>query len=209
MRQIRVVALLAAFLLVPSVAHASWWDWLESLSGPGPFVGTGPDLNLLCIDEDNQAQFCGNPLTASSVRDRGKKVKQSVLVSPEAFVKWPGQRFGDTRDDDGSVYILKASTLYEYRFDNGFSLGAGLGVLRFSGESFDSFHRYEFTPLSANIGIFQNSDKLKPFRLILQLHFIKDGFKATDFNPASTSHFDTHGGEWLASIGVNYDLTRK
>jgi hypothetical protein len=209
MRSVRSLVFAAAFLLVPAMAHASWIDWLERLSGPGPFIGTGPDLNLLCIDENNNVEFCGNPLTASKAREGGKKIKQTAQVTPEIFIKWPGQRFDDTSNDDRSVRILKLSTLYEYRFDNGFSLGAGVGVWRFSGDGFDSFNRFDITPVSANIGLFQNSDKLKPWRMILQLHYIKEGFKATDFDPASTSHYNTNGGEWLASIGVNYDLTRK
>jgi hypothetical protein len=210
MRSVRSLVLAAAFfLLAPAVAQASWIDWLERLSGPGPFIGTGPDLNLICFDENNEPHACGNPLTASNVLGSGKELKHSAIVSPEIMVKFPGQRFGDVRDDDGFVGIARANVLYEYRFSSGLSLGAGVGTMRFFGKDFDSFQRYDIVPISANVGLFQNSADLRPWRLIVQLHFIPTGFKTSDFSSTSKSTFDTHGGEWLASIGVNYDLTRK
>lgn len=51
-----VTLAVAGLLPTPAYAHAGWWDWLDALSGPGPFdhVGLDVDLRLFCgFDNDN------------------------------------------------------------------------------------------------------------------------------------------------------------
>jgi hypothetical protein len=74
MRRVFVTVLCAASFLffLPAPAHA-WWDWLDELSGPGPF--TGPDLQwrIVCIQDPT--------LSASDSTSPGT----SVLRSLESF----------------------------------------------------------------------------------------------------------------------------
>ena len=45
----RMWILAAALILMPSVAQAQvWWDFIESLSGPGPFQGFGGYWRVAC-----------------------------------------------------------------------------------------------------------------------------------------------------------------
>jgi len=59
---------IAGLLLVlasASPAHASWmafWDYLDNLSGPGPFLGFGADIPLICIDNKELRTECFNVL---------------------------------------------------------------------------------------------------------------------------------------------------
>src|SRR6185295_15902622 len=45
-----VTLLLAGLCPTPAYAHAGWWDWLDSLSGPGPFNKIRPlfDVRIAC-----------------------------------------------------------------------------------------------------------------------------------------------------------------
>ena len=53
MRRVIVTALCAASFLfmVPRPAHA-WFDWIDQLSGPGPFAGVDFQWRLACVQDD-------------------------------------------------------------------------------------------------------------------------------------------------------------
>ena len=50
-----VTAVAACLAPVPAYAHVGWWDWLDKLSGPGPFSnGIMLDMRLFCqVDDEN------------------------------------------------------------------------------------------------------------------------------------------------------------
>jgi hypothetical protein len=52
MRRVTVIALCAVSFLIalPAPAHA-WWDWLDELSGPGPFTGFDFKWRIACIND--------------------------------------------------------------------------------------------------------------------------------------------------------------
>jgi hypothetical protein len=70
-----VVGLVVLFVLIgASPAHA-WWDWLDDLSGPGPFNGVQLDFRVLCVMnqpsllEANLALARGQALTLPLLRE--------------------------------------------------------------------------------------------------------------------------------------------
>jgi hypothetical protein len=56
MRHIRAIVLLTTLIQLGAAAPAlAWWDWLEQLSGPGPWQGVVFGARLVCIvAEDGQ-----------------------------------------------------------------------------------------------------------------------------------------------------------
>ena len=62
MRRVTVIALCAVSFLIalPAPAHA-WWDWLDELSGPGPFTG----FDLACCMNDPLPERMVKELTAA------------------------------------------------------------------------------------------------------------------------------------------------
>src|SRR3954447_24908703 len=180
MRSLRSLVFIAAFVLAPAAAQASWLDWLNRLD-PGPFVGFGPDLNIICVDDQNEVQFLKNPFTAGQVKARGRAIRQMLIVSPEIFFSVPGRRFEDPFDtDERQVRVFRTGAVYEFRLNDYIGLGAGAGFWSLSGGGVDKRLRLEVIPISINAGYKAN-------RGIVQLHWIPKGFKATDFDPASTS----------------------
>ncbi len=72
----------AAIVGVPAPAHANigWWDFLEELSGPGPFYKRGP-LGIFTIDT---AVACRVDRANQSTRARGRLAMD--------FLEQPGLR---------------------------------------------------------------------------------------------------------------------
>src|SRR5262249_34285447 len=149
---------------------------------------------IICVDDQNQVHFLSNPFTAGEVRALGRTIKQTVIVSPEIFFSVPGKRFKDPLDtDERQVRIFRTGAVYEFRLNEYLGLGAGAGFWTLSGEGVDKTPKLEVIPISINAG-FANKESLKPWRGIVQLHWIPKGFKATDFDPHSTANYDKSGG---------------
>ena len=51
MRTLKAAIFVVVFvLLMPARAHA-WWDWLDQLSGPGPFWGWDLQYRVICFED--------------------------------------------------------------------------------------------------------------------------------------------------------------
>jgi hypothetical protein len=71
MRRVIVTALCAASFLfmIPEPAHA-WWDWIDQLSGPGPFQGFDLQWRVVCVEDDK--------VTTTNSPDPGKEHLRSL-----------------------------------------------------------------------------------------------------------------------------------
>src|SRR5438132_6288459 len=69
MRTLKAAICVVVFvLLVPARADA-WWDWLDQLSGPGPFWGWDLQYRVICIEDTD-----GADVRLSNIKDsRGQR----------------------------------------------------------------------------------------------------------------------------------------
>lgn len=67
-------------LLTPTPAHA-WYEWIDQLSGPGPFKGFQFDLRLVCFDDPVPRPIPKNDPNATS---QERATEQSVLADDAA-----------------------------------------------------------------------------------------------------------------------------
>lgn len=71
MRRVLVTVLCAASFLfmLPAPAHA-WFDWIDQLSGPGPFIGIDLQWRLVCV-QDQRVQTPRSEKDLNVLRDPG------------------------------------------------------------------------------------------------------------------------------------------
>jgi hypothetical protein len=205
MRHVRLVVVVAALTLWPGVAHASWWSWLEELSGPGPFTGTFPTFSVpLACFADGKRVPCWNP----------QPVKQTIAVAVSRFNSDGRRRFKDLPADDpgntDDVNVVPLSGLYLFRPHRAVDVGPGIGVMFFSGSGFDTFARFVVTPINASIRPLVFFNKLRGYawarviRLEVDSSFVTKGFKGTDFGNTRTK-FES-GPEFLTRTGLVIDF---
>src|SRR5262245_19760436 len=131
MKKTRLLVLVAALALWPSAARASWWSWLEELSGPGPFTGGVISVALAWLANGERVNCW----------DR-KKVKQTVVVRFGWFDSGDHPRFRDLpptdADNRDKVRVFPLSGLYLFRPHRSIDIGPGAGLLLFSGKGFDT-----------------------------------------------------------------------
>jgi hypothetical protein len=215
MRRFRSLVLVAAFVLFPSLAHAGWLDWINRLSGPGPFVGVGEDFDVLCIDANgNLVPGCfgvvlfrptGPGVTAIEQLPHVISVRAEKYwsVGSERFTDLEGTPFSDTR----GVSLTRFVGLYQRRVSSALQFGPGMGFVRVSGDGFNTVNRAVLVPASVTWGPFDHSSSklAKPWRVVVDASVILKGFKGSDFNNNVTT-FDTHGSEWRLTAKFAYDL---
>src|SRR5262249_50579284 len=95
MRRVTMIAACCVLvqLLTPTPAHA-WWDWLDQLSGPGPFMGWDVRYRLACIQDPsvdaahaNDKKLPDNGLRSlDSFRTKDNKVGAAEIIAGVAGV---------------------------------------------------------------------------------------------------------------------------
>jgi hypothetical protein len=201
MKTIRLLLMIALIAFCPARAYAleGWWDWLDALSGPGPYHGLGFGQTLLC-----KAESDNNFRTLCWREDA--ELRQVV----EARVSWFIWDFGDQRfqDDPGDIRSVNAFAfdgfyLFRINDDLDIDIGPGMGFLRYSGEGFDPLYRFTFTPLSFSIAPFASrsqSQVARGFRLRLDAMVVPAGFTGGQFGNTVTSF--RSGGEFLTRMAI-------
>ena len=144
----------------PASAHIGWWDFLESLSGPGPFNKqevfakwlpfSAVDIRLACNFEGRDGAPAGKPsgwvpLFKATPRDGGSPQRACLTHSDEAkrFVELRyGQistvetpLFNDTPATElvGVVTAHNVQVFFMRELHGSLALGPGAGVLWFTG----------------------------------------------------------------------------
>jgi hypothetical protein len=195
--QLLLVVTLISFFPARAYALEGWWDWLDALSGPGPFHGIGIGQTLFCKAGTN------NNFTRLCWRESDQR--QIVEARVSWFVWGFGdQRFQDDPGDNRSINAFSLDGFYLFRIneDLDIDVGPGVGLLRYSGEGFDPVYRFTFTPLSFSIAPFRSAQSpvARAFRLRLDSMYVPQGFEGSDFGNFVTQ-FKTNG-EFLTRMAI-------
>lgn len=202
MKTIRLLFLIAFVAMYPARAYAleGWWDWLDALSGPGPYWGFGVGHTFCVPGLAPDGQSCWK-------ETRKDRFEQRL----EARVSWliwdPGGRFPDDPNDLGSANVWALEGFYLFRLGGRFQVdvGPGIGLLRFFGKNssgeqpFDAIYRFTISPVSFSFAPFapKGGDW---FRLRLDSLYVPQGFDGRDFGNGVTS-FKTNG-EFLTRMAI-------
>ena len=203
MKTIRLLLLVVLVAFCPARAYAleGWWDWLDALSGPGPYHGLGFGFWIACAPEAEQG------LQALCLREREPDQFKRMLDVRFSFDVWGGgQRFQDDPGDARSVNAFSFDTFYLFRINTTLDIdvGPGVGFVRYSGDGFEPIYRFTFSPLSFSMAPFAESEPrwVRGVRVRLDSMYVPQGFTATDFGNFA-SRFETNG-EFLTRMAVVY-----
>jgi hypothetical protein len=216
-RQIRTVVFVIACLagFVP-VAHAGILDWIDEMSGPGPFLGLTLEARIHCFGIDKNGSFgtLGSEVNKACLvnRLRNSPTSQRPLVTFNVTgeVAWSIDNklpYAPGNTASTRVWILAAEPSVWVLPIPQVAIGTSVGVNRFSGAAFDAFYR----------GYVRPAVEVKPFnfpggpskawvRAVVvraSLMIMPTGVEAADFGaigPYKTSH------EVLPTIGVGFDF---
>ena len=203
-------------LAAPAPAHA-WWDWIDQLSGPGPFTGWDVQWRVKCIPDTRPG---AEDLRLDNIESAGRRALARALGSGCLFEPHLNPQ-GSANFAFGQVYSVRNELKYApgvdkprvtmTKFEPSLSMfldttkyveiTRGLGVMMVSGSGFDSFQHFYWTPLRVTITPGQKA-------LSVRLGFIimPKGFDAADFGAIpGTFHTDK---EVLGTASLSIDLAR-
>jgi hypothetical protein len=203
-----VVALCALARPINAYAQSDFLDWLESLSGPGPFHGyfMSASSRVFCTlgDGEQRASWC--------LDDTSEKIK-SVMTAEFAFASSDSNiRFTDATAEPQNVLPVHATRVlvnYQYRFHPMIDLGVGVGAIVFSGEDFTNQTHPILTPLTLTFTplAFLKGDKAKwgrVLRLKYSERYILGDIRAQDFHSLVSKY--VKNGEWNTGISLGVDF---
>ena len=227
-KRLRIAVVLLVFLLGPwSVARAGFIDWIDQLSGPGPFWGVGGDVRLACTGVENESTPPPAPapvqkaLTSHAMswltfrrcllNDLPKTKRPSVsldlsLSYARSFSNDLTYQAG-TGDTHVSIFSLAPTVWWNPIPPVG--VGTGVGVNTFLGPTFSTFSRFYLNPVQVEIKPFAFSKdqwfsaKASWFTIRAGYELIPKGFDATDFG-AIPGTFHT-GHETLPKVAILID----
>ena len=139
----RSILLVGLCVLSPRVASAQEGcvDWIEGLSGPGPFHGVHGRASGLCTKE-SEGRRAGTGhyvVDAMCFSDRDPAIRQMLEIRVGHFDSNDNPRFSDTPSDTREVTGFKLESFMRVRVNSMLDAGAGVGRIRFSGDGFESF----------------------------------------------------------------------
>jgi|RhiMetdeSRZDD1v2_1073273.scaffolds.fasta_scaffold214113_2 hypothetical protein len=212
MTKLRSLPLLLVFALWPSLARADGIiDWIEKMSGPGPWKGVGFDL-LFCIDKTHKVAFeCWRRPAPNEHRlpEDERHIIDIAVVRYWTLANRP--RFDDIPGDTRGMKLLRIEPQYAYRFHRAIDVGVGVGFWRFSGEEhgdFDPFWTVTFTPINvlfSPLALLQR-DVPRKWQRVFQLQVAESlltGLDGADFD--SPTKFKS-GKELVTRYGIRIDL---
>jgi len=190
-------------------AQSEFIDWLEGLSGPGPFHGyfMSGNSRVFCTVSDGggqSAKWCFD--------DTDEKIT-SVMTAEFAFASSDSNpRFADAAAESQNTLPVHATRVlvnYQYRFHPMIDLGVGLGAMVFSGDDFTNQTHPILTPLTLTftpLG-FLKGDKAKWGRVLRVKYserYILGDLRAQDFHSLVSKY--VKNGEWNTNISVGVDF---
>jgi len=143
MPRMRVLLFLCACLLIANAAGAQdgWMEWIEKMSGPGPWYGGGPRIPLVCWNSGNKLPFCIAKVDVQHPHrpEDDRHMLQGGFGFFRTFADEP--RFENTPNDTRPVHLTRIDLRYYFRPSRVPSLdvGGGLQFWRFSGEATGDF----------------------------------------------------------------------
>jgi hypothetical protein len=205
-------------LAAPAPAQA-WWEWLDQLSGPGPFTGWDVQWRLKCIADTRPTvevlalDNLKSPFWHEVARALGAGCAFESSVNPLASVNFAVGRMYAIENNleyDASVPKDKRGVRMT-KFEPSLSvfvdakkfveITSGLGVMMVSGPAFNRFHHYYWAPLRVTI-----TPGNKALSVRLGFMIMPEGFDAIDFGAKpGTFHTDR---EVLGTASLSVDLSR-
>jgi len=211
-RWLPIVLAATCALAWPANAHAQgdFLDWLEGLSGPGPFTGVTFSMRTVCARDD------GGKLTTNwCLNDTDSKIRTVLNVEYGWATTGKQARFPDTPADQGVIHQQRIAATYMYRVSPMLDVGVGGGVMWLTGDapppasSFDAQVHPIFIPVAVTftpLGMLQGPTSIKAGR-ILRIKFsdryIFKEINALDFKSASS--YLRHG-EFNPSFSIGLDF---
>jgi hypothetical protein len=158
MKRLKLLLVVCVCVLMPVAARADdggWLDWLYRLDTK--LVGVGSEIHVLCLKENKErVENCEQWWWGLRRVLRGKlpspypvnvsDIKHELDFRFAFYWKY-GSRFSDVVDDR-AVHAWKLMGMYHYRLNSKWDIGAGAGVIPFTGEGFDGVWRAIITPVS-------------------------------------------------------------
>jgi hypothetical protein len=216
MNRARLIALVALFATWPLGAYAQSdvIDWLNQLSGPGPFhdKAKGFDLNVWCYPF--KAASCYSNDGIDVIDNSGKSDAKWILTVGTSFASTGSQPlFKDDPTDVRDVLERTISTMVMYRANRVVDAGLGARFIRFSsdeGASF-SFWRVGLVPARLRVTPFGllnvTSGRASYVRRLIHLEveaiWLHEGFSGADFNNTKTKF--SVGNEYQTQLGFLVD----
>jgi hypothetical protein len=214
MKRIVLIGLVAVCALMrpaSAFAQTDFLDWLEGLSGPGPFHGYFMSVNsrVLCSINDGGKRsvdwWCGN--------DTDQRIKTVLGVE----VAWPDSdsnpRFADATTElqnNGRVRATRVLVNYYYRFNSMLDVGVGAGWFNFTGADFQNQVHPILTPLTLTftpLGFIHDEKYAKWGRLIrvkFSERYLLGDIRAQDFDSNISKYFKS--GEFNRGVSVGVDF---
>jgi hypothetical protein len=203
--------LAAVLMLCPTAAQAQiWWDFVESLSGPGPFKGGGPYWRIACAGAERWRQEWDVDWTCFN--DADPKIKQVVEVRSlftwtvkdrPVLVVEPDRKFG--------IRLIKIDGVAAFRVAPFLDVGAGGGFMRFNGLHLeDPVWRSTIIPFSATYVPLATFTSTNPWRRLIRIRmettYIPFGFTGDSWNSGIDEDKYSTDGNWVLSGGILFDL---
>jgi hypothetical protein len=218
MRTLRAAIFVVLFvLLMPARAHA-WWDWLDQLSGPGPFWGWDLQYRVICIKDTDQdgadvrltnikdsglqrfARFAG----VGCVFDKDKNPVASLNVTVGQFYAFKNDIQPDKTRDRVTMTRFEPSFSVFVDRQKIVELQSGLGMMIVHGPAFDHFERFYWKPIQLNITPVASKNVRGP-TFGIGVIIIPAGFDASNFGATGTFHTDK---DVLTTASVTWDFGR-
>jgi len=217
LRHLVIVTCLVIVQLAVATPAQAWWDWLDQLSGPGPFWGWDLQYRVICI-EDAQGSA---DVRLSNIKDANGQ--RFARIAGVGCVLEPDKNpLGSLNVTVGQFYTFKndiqpdkaKDRVVMTRFESSFSifvdrlkvveLQSGLGIMVVHGPAFDHFERFYWKPIQLNItpGAARNT---RGPTFGIGVLIIPKGFDASDFGAAGPFHTDK---DVLATASVTWDFGR-
>ncbi len=206
MTRVRLIVLVGLFALCcPAGAYAQsdFLDWLDSLSGPGPFQGFTVGMRTVCA-RDN----AGKLDTGWCIADTDPNIKTVMNVEFGWATTGKQLRFSDA-PGDAPVHASRLNVTYMYRVSPMLDVGVGIGGLMLSGDGFTNQLHPIFTPATVTFtpfGMLRGPTSAKwgrVLRIKFSDRYIFGDLKAVDFG--SVSSYLRHG-EFNPSFGIGVDF---
>lgn len=207
MRLTRLLALVGiAWWMQTGTSYAA--DWLDKLSGPGPFWGLSLHYRFACISSppaNEKIVTWLSPVNRSSgilpivsPASRGNSAEaaaafncswdqevHSYLTANIGFRQsFQNELFpGDPHNDLYRVRILDMGVTYAYRVSSAVDLSVTASLNRFTGDAFDPLYRAAITPgvVIAPFAFTSNTQRSRAFGIGAGWTMFSPGFDAADF----------------------------
>jgi hypothetical protein len=211
-----MLLLAGLFALWPGVASAQyeWYEWLQELSGPGPFSGTGADWRLLCFSDDAPAPNESPLITPSCLltplqRDQFRRASINLAF---AYLDANGNPLKYAAGLDPAVKLTLLKPSVWWRPFPAFEVGTGAGIMWFSGPAFPSFTRFFVEPFRVDVKLSALSHPFPEYQTWMEavsfrwgVAFIPGGFLAEDFGAIPGSFQSSRDAIHSFTISIELD----